>query len=35
LAAAWNRLTDADRLALVELAERLSVANRDGVTVYG
>jgi hypothetical protein len=35
LAAVWSGLTDADRLAVVELAERLSVANRNGVTVYG
>jgi hypothetical protein len=33
LAAAWNRLTQADRLAIVELAERFTLANRDGVTV--
>ncbi len=33
LAAAWLELTDADRLAVVELVERLSVANRDGVKV--
>jgi hypothetical protein len=35
LAAAWPVLTDSDRLAVVELAERLSVANRDGVTLDG
>jgi hypothetical protein len=27
----WPELTEADRLALVGLAERLSVANRDGL----
>jgi hypothetical protein len=35
LAAAWPGLTDAGRLAVVELAERLTLANRDGVTVDG
>jgi len=34
-AAAWPGLTDADRLAVVELAERPSVTNRDRVTVDG
>ncbi len=35
LAAAWPGLTDADRLAVVALAERPSVTNRGGVTVDG
>ena len=35
LGAAWPVLTDADRLALVGLAERLSVANQDGLLVDG
>jgi hypothetical protein len=35
LAAAWNRLTEADRLAVVELAERLAGVVGDGVTVDG
>jgi hypothetical protein len=35
LAAAWPVLTDADRLAVVELAEGFTLANRDGVTVDG
>jgi hypothetical protein len=33
LAAAWSVLTNADRSAIVELAERFTLANRDGVTV--
>jgi hypothetical protein len=35
LAAMWLELTDAGQLAVVELAERLSVANRDGVKAGG
>jgi hypothetical protein len=35
LDAVWPLLTDTDRLAVVELAERLSVANWDGVKVGG
>ena len=35
LDAVWPLPTDADRLAVVELAERLSVANWDGVRVDG
>jgi hypothetical protein len=35
LAAAWSVLTDADRLDVVELGERLSLAKRDGVTMDG
>jgi hypothetical protein len=35
LAAAWNRLTEADRLAIVELAERLDGVVRDGEAVDG
>ncbi len=34
-AAAWPGLTYADRLAVVALAERPSVTNRDRVTVDG
>ncbi len=33
--AAWLELTDADRLAVVEMAERLPASNRDGVKVDG
>ena len=33
MAAAWNRLSDADRAAVVELAEQLAAAVRDGVAV--
>lgn len=33
MAAAWNRLSDADRAAVVGLAERLAAAVRDGVAV--
>ncbi len=35
LAAVWSGLTDAGRLAVVELAERLSVSNVDGVKMDG
>jgi hypothetical protein len=35
LAATWLVLTDASRLAVVELLERLSAANRDGVKAGG
>ena len=35
LAAAWSVLTDADRLAVVELAERLARAIRNGLAVSG
>jgi hypothetical protein len=35
LAAAWPELGDADRAAVVELAQRLSGAVRDGVAVNG
>ena len=35
LAAAWSVLTDADRLAVVDLAERLARAIRNGLAVSG
>ena len=35
LAATWLELTDSGELAVVELVERLSVANRDGLKVGG
>lgn len=35
LEAAWSVQTDADRLSAAELAERFSLANRDGEAVDG